>query len=110
MPTFRSERYAACPASPDRACRISVLSSRDHPGSKHFKLDGILRIDLVSNQCPLSATCPKPIARPANGPTRPLVRRPLPGQRPLWVLERMRRHSAAIERYGSSEYESRGKA
>src|ERR1019366_810576 len=36
----------------------------------------------------------------------PPAGRTLPRQRPLWVLERMRRHRAAIELYGSSEYES----
>ena len=34
------------------------------------------------------------------------VRRLLPRQRTLWGVGRIRRHSAAIERYGSSEYES----
>src|SRR5674476_10967 len=45
---------------------------RDQVGSIEFVRLILLSIDLVSNQCPLSASCAKPTPRPANGPTSPL--------------------------------------
>jgi hypothetical protein len=65
---------------------IEVVRSRDHPASKHFKLDGILRTYLVSNQCPLSASCPTLLLEASTTSLSPsAARRPLPRQHPLWV-------------------------
>jgi hypothetical protein len=63
---------------------IEVVRSRDHPGSKRFKPGGMLRTDLVSNRCLLSASCPNLLsARYPATSLIPSVRRPLPRQRPL---------------------------
>jgi len=62
------------------------MRSRDHPASKRFKTGGTLRTDLVSNQCPLSASCPSLLLEASITSLSPsAARRPLPRQRPLWV-------------------------
>src|SRR5450631_1802266 len=40
------------------------LALQAPPGSKHFKPRGILRTDLVSNRCPLSASRPNLLSQP----------------------------------------------